>query len=136
LVALAEYGAAIDGRRVRLLEAPSTEQGGREAMGRILKARRKPTAIVTMSDIIAIGAMRTALEAGLRLPEDLSFAGFDDIPLAAWVSPALTTVAQPACRKGQLAAELLLKIFEGKSDLTHHLLPAELVVRASVVSVP
>lgn len=132
LAALAEVGATIDGRKVRLIEAPATEQGGREAMARILKAARKPTAVVAMSDIIAIGAMREALERGLHLPEEMSFAGFDDTPLAAWVSPSLTTVAQPACKKGQLAAELLLRRLEGKADSTHHLLPAQLVVRSSV----
>ena len=103
-------------------------------MGRILKLARKPTAIVAMSDIIAIGAMREAVERGLHLPKDLSFAGFDDIPLAAWVSPPLTTVAQPACKKGQLAAELLLHTLEGKGGGAHHLLPAELVIRASVAA--
>ncbi len=132
LAALNEMGATIDGRKVRLLESPATEDGGREAMTRILKAARKPTAIVAMSDIIAIGAMREAVARGLNLPADMSFAGFDDIPLSAWATPPLTTVAQPTCKKGQLAAELLLRTLEGDSAAPHHLLPAELVVRASV----
>jgi alanine racemase len=133
LAALSQVGAAIDGRRVRLLEAPSTEQGGREAMAKILKVARRPTAVVAMSDIIAIGAMREAIERGLRLPADLSFAGFDDIPLSAWVTPPLTTVAQPARKKGQLAAELLLQLLQGQEETSsHHLLPAQLVVRSSV----
>jgi DNA-binding LacI/PurR family transcriptional regulator len=134
LAALDEIGATIDGRKVRLLESPATEQGGREAMIRVMKATRKPTAIVAMSDIIAIGAMREAIDRGVDLPKDMSFAGFDDVPLAAWARPPLTTVAQPACRKGQLAAELLLQRLEGKSDAVHYLLPAELVVRSSVAA--
>jgi DNA-binding LacI/PurR family transcriptional regulator len=134
LSALAECGATIDGRKVRLLEAPSTEQGGYDAMVRIMKGARKSTAVVAMSDIIAVGAMRAALERGLQLPADMSFAGFDDIPLSAWARPPLTTVAQPTCKKGQLAAELLLQTLEGNTAAPHHLLPAELVVRASVAA--
>ena len=78
--------------------------------------------------------MRAALERGLHLPADMSFAGFDDIPLSAWARPPLTTVAQPTCKKGQLAAELLLQTLEGNTAAPHHLLPAELVVRASVAA--
>ncbi len=64
LAALEEFGATIDGRKVRLLEAPATEQGGYDAMVRIMKGARKSTAIVAMSDIIAVGAMRAAMERG------------------------------------------------------------------------
>jgi len=132
LAALSEFGMTINGRRVRLIECVSTEKGGRQGFERLWKSKTRPTAIVAMSDIIAIGAMRAAQDQGVRLPDELSIAGFDDIPLAALVNPALTTVAQPLCRKGRLAAEMLLNTIQGEQAPIHHVLPTELVVRSSV----
>lgn len=134
LEALSARGLSLDGKRVRLAECVSNEKGGRDYFQRLWKAKHKPTAIIAMSDIIAIGIMREALEAGLNIPEDLSIVGFDNIPLSAWVNPALTTVSQPLNRKGTLAAEILLSLLEGKSDPTHHVLPTELIIRKSVAT--
>lgn len=133
LEALSEYGLTIDGRNVHLVECPSTEKGGEAGFQAIWKRKRHPTAIVAMSDIIAIGAMKAAQAEGIRVPEELSIAGFDDIPLAGLIRPALTTVAQPMNRKGRLAAELLIQTINGTAEPVHHLLPTELVIRESVV---
>ena len=133
LAALAEYGLTIDGRTVRLIECPSTEKGGEAGFGAAWKNRRHPTAIVAMSDIIAIGAMKAAQLDGVSMPKELSIVGFDDIPLAAFAHPGLTTVAQPLNRKGSLAAELLVRTINGGIDPVHHILPTSLVVRGSVV---
>jgi DNA-binding LacI/PurR family transcriptional regulator len=130
--ALKAQGLDLDGRKVRLMECSSTEKGGRAVFRRVLRSKWRPTAVVAMSDIIAIGVMREAIEAGLRVPGDLSIVGFDDLPLSTWVNPPLTTVAQPLCKKGRLAAEILLKTIEGQSDPRHHVLPTKLVARKSV----
>ncbi|MEV0083262.1 MULTISPECIES: LacI family DNA-binding transcriptional regulator [Saccharopolyspora] len=74
--------------------APFGAEGGAEAMGRLLDGPR-PTAVLCSSDVMALGAMREAKRRGLSTPEDLSVVGFDDIPLAAYCQPALTTLAQP-----------------------------------------
>lgn len=129
--ALAEYGLTLDRKRIRLVEGVCTEAGGEDSFSAIWKSRSRPTAIVSMSDIMAIGVLNAAREANVA-PQELSVVGFDDIPMAASVSPALTTVSQPHCRKGQLAAELLLNSINGEVDPTHYVLPTELVLRKSV----
>ena len=72
----------------------------------------RPTAILTMSDAMAIGAMHGLRELGLRVPDDVSVVGFDDIDLAAHVDPPLTTIHQPIRRKGEEAVRLLLSVIE------------------------
>jgi len=132
LAKLAEFGLTLDRRHVRLFESVCTETGGQESFKSIWKGRWHPTAIVTMSDIIAIGVMDAAREAGLSIPEDLSIIGFDDIMLASRIYPPLTTIAQPRILKGKLAAELLLHTIEGKKDPCHQVLSTDLIVRGSV----
>jgi DNA-binding LacI/PurR family transcriptional regulator len=77
--------------------------------------------------------MNAAIDAGLRLPEDLSVVGFDDIPAASWVSPRLTTVHQPIREKGRLAATRLIDAIDsdGGREPSRELLPTRLVVRGS-----
>jgi alanine racemase len=140
------YSAALNGagldldrhtskrKQIRLVECTCTEKGGQAGFRALWKSKHRPTAVVAMSDIIAIGVMSAALEAGIRIPEDLSIVGFDDIPLASLVTPPLTTIAQPLCRKGKLAAELLLNYIDGRLNPTHETLPTSLVVRKSVSS--
>jgi LacI family transcriptional regulator len=86
-----------------------------------------------MSDAMALGAMSAARELGLRVPEDLSVVGFDDIDLAAHVDPPLTTVNQPVREKGARAVELVAAAIElGEANRPRHLrLPTRLVVRGS-----
>ncbi|MBI9048635.1 MAG: LacI family DNA-binding transcriptional regulator [Anaerolineaceae bacterium] len=134
LAALSEYGLELDRKHIRLIEGACTEYGGAESFRVIWKGRNRPTAIVAMSDIMAIGALNAAREMHIA-DEEISMVGFDDIPMAASVNPALTTVAQPHCKKGQLAAELLLNTINGEVDNTHYVLPTELVLRNSVFKV-
>ena len=84
-----------------------------------------------MSDMAAIGVMSAAQTAGLRVPEDLSVVGFDDIPAAAWTNPPLTTVRQPIVEKGKLAARLLIQRMKGKAVDSPAPLMTSLVVRSS-----
>ena len=94
-----------------------------------------PTAILAMSDILALGALQAAAERGLAVPGDLSVVGFDDSAVAALATPALTTVAQPQEEKGRLAAQWLLEAIEvGRVTRTRRrreILETKLVVRES-----
>jgi len=113
---------------------PNAPEPARRAALELLGSDRPPTAILAMSDILAIGALQAAAELGVSVPSDLSLVGFDDSPAAALASPALTTVAQPHEEKGRLAAEWLLEAIEGGGDpqpRRRAILPTELVVRKS-----
>lgn len=132
--ALAQVGLDMESARVRLSECDVSEEGGRIAFNRLWK--RHPTALVAMGDLIAIGALEAARQAGLVLPDDLSIVGFDDIPEARWVRPALTTVRQPAREKGRVAAELLIGLLERTAAPHHVMLETRLVERQSVAPVP
>ena len=132
-------GRRIDGMRVgldraslRVVSADASEEGGRAAF-QLFHEGGLPTAVMTMSDITAIGIMNAAIDAGLRLPDDLSVIGFDDIPAATWVCPRLTTVRQPIREKGRLAATLLIRAISSPDGRppTSALLPTRLIVRES-----
>lgn len=94
---------------------------------------QRPTALLCANDLMAIGALQYCREAGIRVPEELSVVGFDDIPVAPLLSPPLTTVRQPAREMGRQATELLLSRLQAPSPaLERTLLPVELRVRESV----
>lgn len=95
------------------------------------KGKARPSAVLAMSDMAAIGIVSAATAAGLRVPEDLSVVGFDDIPAAAWTNPPLTTVRQPIVEKGRLAARLLIQRMKGKAIESPPPLATELVIRSS-----
>jgi DNA-binding LacI/PurR family transcriptional regulator len=95
-------------------EAPAfaTQEDGFDGMMRLAKLKRPPTAIFARNDFAAIGALRAANKLGLRVPEDVAIAGFDNIPLAAFTTPPLTTVEQPIAEQGLIAASFLLDRIE------------------------
>jgi DNA-binding LacI/PurR family transcriptional regulator len=134
---LAGYQAAI---REAGAPEPYTEvagisvAAGSRAFQALPKGRRRPTAILAMSDMTAIGLMSAAQAAGLRVPEDISVVGFDDVPAAAWTNPPLTTVRQPIVEKGRIAARLLIERMKGKSVDSPPPLSTTLVVRSSTAS--
>jgi DNA-binding LacI/PurR family transcriptional regulator len=103
-----------------------------------LLSRQKPfTALFAYNDISAIGAIRAIQEKGLRVPQDISVMGFDDIPGAAFYSPSLTTVRQPLNRMGEVAAQSLLERIEGKRDYPAEIaIEPEFVVRESTANAP
>ena len=105
---------------------------GRVAGARLLDRADRPTAIIALSDVLAIGILEAAAERGISVPGELSVAGFDDVPEAAKAAPPLTTIRQPHQRKGSEAVRLLLEGPEAESVL----LPIELVVRASTAPAP
>jgi len=104
---------------------------GARAFELLPRDRRRPTAVLAMSDMAAIGVMSAAQAAGLRVPEDLSVVGFDDLPMAAWTNPGLTTVRQPIVEKGRLAARLLIQRMKGRTVESPSPLSTTLVVRGS-----
>ncbi|HEY2938609.1 MAG TPA: LacI family DNA-binding transcriptional regulator [Gaiellaceae bacterium] len=114
---------------------PNAPEPAREATLELLRASDPPTAIVAMSDILAIGALEAANELGVSVPAELSIVGFDDSPVATLASPPLTTVAQPHEEKGRLAADWLVKdIARGAGPGRRRrqaILTTELVVRES-----
>lgn len=114
-------------------DALSTEEQGQDAVRRLI-ARGEPfDAIVCASDLIAIGAIRALGEAGLRVPDDVSVTGFDDILAAGFYNPPLTTVAQEPAEAGILIVDTLLRLIRNQ-PVESTMLPARLVVRKSSVS--
>ena len=109
---------------------------GRRALRELLAIEPRPTAVLAMSDALASGVLREAAEQGLDLPGELSVIGFDDVPLAGFTDPPLTTVNQPTERKGKLAARWLLEAVQagGPTEPARSVLPAELVVRGTTAS--
>ena len=131
---LAGYQAAIDEAGAPApftITAVATMAAGASAFEAIFKGKRGPTAILAMSDMAAIGVMGAAAAAGIRIPQDLSVVGYDDLPMAAWTNPPLTTVMQPIVEKGRLAARLLIQRLQGKSVDSPPPLGTRLVVRGS-----
>jgi LacI family transcriptional regulator len=135
---LAGYCQALEAHRIPvrdelIAEGDYTEGSGVMAVRRLLSA--SPTAVFVASDTMAIGALKALREAELRVPEDMALVGFDDIPVAAALEPALTTVRQPIERLGSMAADLLLNLLENPPDTqapAHRIiLPAKLIVRDS-----
>ena len=100
--------------------------------------RHKPfTALFAYNDISAIGAIRALQEHGLRVPQDVSVIGFDDIPSATFHTPSLTTVRQPLTRMGEVAAQSLLERIEGKKEYPSEIaIEPELVIRESTAKSP
>ncbi|HEY7589910.1 MAG TPA: LacI family DNA-binding transcriptional regulator [Candidatus Limnocylindrales bacterium] len=117
----------------RVLVGPASVEGGAAAFNRAWDGGLRPTAVLAMSDAMAIGAMRAIREHHLRVPADVSVVGFDDIDLATHTDPPLTTVHQPIRRKGEEAVRLLLSIVERREPAKpeHRRLETRLIVRGS-----
>jgi DNA-binding LacI/PurR family transcriptional regulator len=131
---LAGYHAAIDragGMVPFAITAGATLPAGGRAFEALPKGKRRPTGVLAMSDMTAIGLMAAAISAGLRVPEDISIVGYDDLPIAAWTTPGLTTVRQPIVEKGRVAARLLIQRMQGKEVDSPQPLETSLVVRNS-----
>jgi DNA-binding LacI/PurR family transcriptional regulator len=107
-------------------------ESGYEAMQSLLSLSPIPTALFAMNDMMAFGAMAAIEDAGLRVPDDIAIVGFDDIRLARFANPPLTTIREPDVEHGRRAGELLLALINGtEPDSLHSKLETELVIRAS-----
>ena len=126
--ALGEAGLTQD-ERLRIDAAPS-EEAGRAAALRLLEQGVAFDGIFATSDLVALGAMRAMHEAGLRIPDDVSIVGFDDLAAARLAEPPLTTISQDTRRAGEILVETLIATIEERAPESV-LLPVRLVVRGS-----
>lgn len=110
-----------------------TEVGGKEAMQKLLSRPMWPTAVFAINDLMALGAMMAIREAGLKIPQDIAILGFDDIPAARLVSPALTTTSHNQEFMGQTAARMLFERLSSREPLENRvrLMPHRFIIRES-----
>ncbi|MFG6350448.1 MAG: LacI family transcriptional regulator [Oscillospiraceae bacterium] len=129
--ALSEYGIPFDRRYV--FEGKIDYASGIDAAERLLSSRVPATAVVAAADILAIGAMKGFYERGVRVPEDISVMGFDDLEISQYLAPGLSTIRQEISQKGEKAVELLINnIKEPNLTKQEQILPVKLVERGSV----
>jgi DNA-binding LacI/PurR family transcriptional regulator len=134
LKALAEHG--IVAAEVPIWEAPgSGRESGREGARWLFGSAPRPTAVLCMSDELALGAIRAANELGLAVPAEVSIVGFDDTPAASWSDPPLTTVRQDLVAKGRQAGELALRVLDGVRPGRPVTIGVDLQVRGSTAAV-
>jgi DNA-binding LacI/PurR family transcriptional regulator len=132
--ALEKAGVAWDA--IQVAECfPNTPETGREALGRLMAGEPRPTAVLCITDQLALGAIQGAGDIGMRVPDDVSIVGFDDIPAAGTADPPLTTVKQPLLDKGRVAAQLATGS-EGAAPVRRIELATELVIRGSTGPAP
>ncbi|MCR4402338.1 MAG: LacI family transcriptional regulator [Firmicutes bacterium] len=111
-------------------------ESGFEAGMRLAKMSGLPSAVFAVNDLAAIGFMQALESSGIKVPDDISVVGFDDVPLSRLVKPKLTTVAQPVRRMGEVAVKLLLQRISGRGrQVKRVVLPTELIIRESVRTV-
>lgn len=130
LKALTNYGIPPDDEL--MLRGDFHPHSGMEASRLMLSLANPPTAIFACNDLMAMGALRAITEAGLRTPDDISLVGFDDIELASYTNPPLTTITQPIQKAGEIAVEFLLeRIREPGLPFRRVMLPISLTIRKS-----
>ena len=130
--ALKNAELALDNRYIK--EGNYTPGSGFDAMKALLDLRPLLTAVFVASDVVAVGALLAIKQAGLRIPEDIALVGFDDIPLAEYFDPPLTTIRLPAYELGWAGGERLIRIIQGEglTDLSL-LLETKLITRQSTI---
>jgi DNA-binding LacI/PurR family transcriptional regulator len=109
-------------------------EGGIEAMGRLLELSAPPTAVFCYNDMTALGALKRIRAQGLAVPRDISLVGFDDLYIARYTDPPLTTVRQPKWEMGRLAMEELIRLLQGSQSEHVIRVPGELVIRESTAA--
>jgi DNA-binding LacI/PurR family transcriptional regulator len=129
--ALRAHGLVVD--PALIVRGNGWPEGGKEAIRQLLALPTPPTAVFCYNDVTALGAMRAAWAAGLRVPQDLSVVGFDDIDLAHCFEPPLTTIAQPTRQMGEKAVQMVLNLVAGAEFVENCVLPSLLVVRESTM---
>jgi LacI family transcriptional regulator len=119
-----------------VIESTHTEHGGYEAAVEALARPTPPTAIFAGTDIAALGALRAAEERGLRVPDDLTVTGYDNVYAATIPRVSLTTVDQSAHLNGSMSARLLLERISGRTQPVHYVIAPRLVVRGTSAPPP
>ncbi len=128
--ALAAAGIAVGD--VPVVESHNDKRGAASGAATLLDAKPDITAVLAMSDVLALAAVEEARRRGRRVPEDLSVIGYDDVPEAARAEPPLTTIAQPIVAKGRLAAQMIFDPGPPRKET----LPVSLILRGSAGPVP
>jgi DNA-binding LacI/PurR family transcriptional regulator len=126
-LALAEYPFLPE----LIVQGDGKPEGGGEAMEQLLALPNPPTAVFCYNDMSALGALRTLHGRGIKVPEDLSLVGFDDLAIASYTCPLLTTVSQPKQRMGRMAMEILIKLLSRTDCKTNIKVEGKLIVRES-----
>jgi LacI family transcriptional regulator len=126
------YCAAVDrfGAPERIVEGDFSEESGRRA-GQRLAAGDRPDAIFCANDMMAVGCLEALRGAGIAVPDDIAVAGFDDIPIARYVNPPLTTAAVPIAEIGRQALECCADLVAGRATQMKHVFKPGIVIRAS-----
>lgn len=130
MAAIAAAGLETD--QVPVIETPYEVEAGAAAFEQIMAAPKPPTVVMCGNDVLAVGAIQKAHELGLKVPDDVSITGFDDIELARIVTPQLTTVHVPHRMMGRQAAQELIRMVEGKSEGASKQLDVRLELRGSL----
>ena len=124
--------AGLTGNTELIHYCPPTVNGGREAALQLLSEHPQVTALFCFNDMVAIGAIQAGRELGRKIPDDLAIVGYDDIPMAAWVTPPLTTCSVPFEEMGRLATRLLVdRIHECSEGCDNQVLMPQLTIRDS-----
>ena len=119
-------------REIQVIAGDFTEESGIEGMRNLLAAARRPSAVFMANDYSAMGALEVLADEGIRVPQDLSLVGYDNLAAAKLHRIGLTTIDQPRFEIGRLAVELLLERLEpGRTEARHVVLPPKLVVRTT-----
>ncbi|MCK8059403.1 MULTISPECIES: LacI family DNA-binding transcriptional regulator [unclassified Fusibacter] len=131
--ALVDAGIKID--QSLIVDSDYTFKCGYDACKHMLDLDERPTAIFAISDVMAIGVGKAILDAGLRIPEDISVMGFDGLDYSQYFHPSIATVSQPVLEMGRISAEVLLEHIKSKIGGRQVILDTELLIRASVSEV-
>lgn len=119
-----------------IIESHFDFEGGVEGMKKLLQITPRPTAVFACSDTIAVGIYQVAWQQGLHIPQDISVIGYDNIMLAQYLTPPLTTIHQPKAELGKLAVETLLERIKSPNlEYKTTMLQPQLIWRASVVKI-
>ena len=120
-----------------IIEGNWSEESGYEAFKKLADLADRPSAVFCANDLMAIGALRAAADSAVAVPQDMSIMGFDDIRLASFTNPRLTTIRQPIGQTGQAAATILLDLLSGRgAEPQKIILEPTLVVRSSCAARP
>ncbi|MEO0677776.1 MAG: LacI family DNA-binding transcriptional regulator [Pseudomonadota bacterium] len=128
--------AGLDPEALPLVETPYDIENGETAFRQVMAEAPETTVVMCVNDVLAIGALRAARELGLRVPEDISITGFDDIEIATLASPSLTTVHVPHREMGRRAAQAITEMLRGAPGWARVKLPTDIRVRQSLGPAP
>ncbi|MDQ3685284.1 MAG: LacI family transcriptional regulator [Acidobacteriota bacterium] len=114
-----------------VVQGDGKPEGGRQAMEKLLSLPTLPTAVFCYNDMSALGALRALYGHGVNVPDDISLVGFDDLAIASYTSPLLTTVGQPKQQMGRMAMDTMLKLISGADTKANLKVEGELIIRES-----